>query len=295
MGPPRPPRAGCWSWPAWPRWPTCGSTASTWPTRSRCSPPTGSGSAALATDNELAIRCAALAPHLAARRPRPRWKSAGASHQNLRWFRTTLLGRQPGWAVTPAPVGPWRPVRLLPWGAHQVVGRWLETRLVAPAPGETRGSVSVELRCTAGGGAVPTASFEVGGVRAPLDRGGRRGPSGGARCGDPHRHRAVVALYPRRPTPVSGRRHRGGRSGDARAGGLPNRRGRRPRRRVRGGGQRRPGVLPRRMLVPDRPRFVRRLRRGRRAHADAGPRRRHEHGPGPRWHGLRGRPVLLRL
>ena len=69
---------------------------------------------ALSDDNRLVIRFSALTPLLEGRRPRPRWKTQGASHQNLRWFRTTLLGRQPGWTVTPAPVGPWRPVRLLP-------------------------------------------------------------------------------------------------------------------------------------------------------------------------------------
>ena len=120
---------------------------------------------ALRQDNELVICCSALAPRLAERRPRPRWKSAGASHQNLRWFRTTLLGRQPGWTVTPAPVGPWRPVRLRPWGSHQVLSRWLEARPQADGPG---GTVSVELRCTTAPGTVPAGSMEVGGARAPL-------------------------------------------------------------------------------------------------------------------------------
>jgi beta-mannosidase len=35
-------------------------------------------------------------------------------HQNLRWFRTTLLGRMPGWSATGAPVGPWRGLELVP-------------------------------------------------------------------------------------------------------------------------------------------------------------------------------------
>ncbi len=34
------------------------------------------------------------------------------AEQNLRFFRTSLLGRAPGFAPGPAPVGPWRPVRL---------------------------------------------------------------------------------------------------------------------------------------------------------------------------------------
>ena len=63
--------------------------------------------------HELVVRCAALEGVLAAKRARPRWKTYLVRSQNLRWIRTTLLGRIPGWAVVPAPVGPWRPVRLL--------------------------------------------------------------------------------------------------------------------------------------------------------------------------------------
>jgi len=63
-------------------------------------------------DNELVLRFAALDPLLAARRPRPRWRAPMLEHQQLRWFRTTLLGRTPGWSPPCPPVGPWRPVRL---------------------------------------------------------------------------------------------------------------------------------------------------------------------------------------
>jgi beta-mannosidase len=67
----------------------------------------------LAGDNELAIRCRALAPLLAVRRPpRARWRTRLVADGNLRFFRTALLGRAPGFAPGPAPVGPWRPVRL---------------------------------------------------------------------------------------------------------------------------------------------------------------------------------------
>lgn len=63
--------------------------------------------------NELAIRCRALTPLLAGRRrPRARWRTRLVDEPNLRFVRTTLLGRAPGYAPGPAPVGPWRPVRL---------------------------------------------------------------------------------------------------------------------------------------------------------------------------------------
>ena len=61
---------------------------------------------------QLVIRCRALDKALGARRPRPRWKAPMIENQQLRWFRTTLLGRTPGWSPPAAAVGPWRGVRL---------------------------------------------------------------------------------------------------------------------------------------------------------------------------------------
>jgi beta-mannosidase len=68
--------------------------------------------AKLVGDNELVLRFSALDAGLAARRPRPRWRAPMVEHQQLRWFRTTLLGRTPGWSPPAAAVGPWRPIRL---------------------------------------------------------------------------------------------------------------------------------------------------------------------------------------
>jgi beta-mannosidase len=99
-----------------------------------------------AGDHELVVRCAALPPVLAPRRPRPRWKTYLVDHQNLRWIRTSLLGRIPGWAVVPPVVGPWRPVRLL--------------SLPAAGPDE----VTLRADCDAeGGGGTVTASFVLRG------------------------------------------------------------------------------------------------------------------------------------
>ncbi len=98
-------------------------------------------------ENELVLRCHALGPMLEApRRPRARWRTRLATG-NLRFFRTMLLGRAPGFAPGPATVGPWRPV-------------WLERRrklvlerlqiLPAISAGDGQLDVSAQLRPLAG-------------------------------------------------------------------------------------------------------------------------------------------------
>ena len=64
--------------------------------------------------HELAVCARALAPLLSTRRrPRARWRSRVPRENDLRWIRTTLLGRAPGFAPGPPIVGPWRPVETL--------------------------------------------------------------------------------------------------------------------------------------------------------------------------------------
>ena len=65
-----------------------------------------------AAGNELVLRCDPLDAQLKARRPRPRWRTPMVTQQQLRWWRTTLLGRTPGWSPPAAPVGLWRDVWL---------------------------------------------------------------------------------------------------------------------------------------------------------------------------------------
>ncbi len=62
--------------------------------------------------NELVLGFRSLSEDLKKKRPRPRWKTNLVSHQQLRWHRTSLLGRIPGWSPPLAAVGPWRPVRI---------------------------------------------------------------------------------------------------------------------------------------------------------------------------------------
>jgi len=64
----------------------------------------------LGEHNELVLRFKSLDALLQVRRSRPRWRTPMVANQRLNWFRTTLLGRTPGWSPPVATVGPWRPV-----------------------------------------------------------------------------------------------------------------------------------------------------------------------------------------
>lgn len=89
--------------------------------------------------HELLIRCRALAPELAQRRPRPRWRVPMLREQQLRWFRTSLLGRTPGWSPPCPAVGPWRDI----WIEQRrldVIATTLKVELV-----EGRGRVRIAL------------------------------------------------------------------------------------------------------------------------------------------------------
>jgi beta-mannosidase len=109
--------------------------------------------------HELAVCARALAPLLAQRsRPRARWRTRVADN-NLRRFRTTLLGRAPGFAPGPPVVGPWRPVEVVPAGRLRLgVRTWLD--------GEDG---VVEVRCAAEAGPLEAT---LGSVTASLPAGG---------------------------------------------------------------------------------------------------------------------------
>jgi beta-mannosidase len=67
----------------------------------------------LAEENELTFVCRSLDHALKVKRARPRWRAPMVEHLQLRWLRSTLLGRTPGWSPPAAAVGPWRPVRIV--------------------------------------------------------------------------------------------------------------------------------------------------------------------------------------
>ena len=110
-----------------------------------------------AGDNELVIRCRALEPLLAMKRPRPRWRAPMIENQQLRWFRTTLLGRTPGWSPPAAAVGPFRPIRIERRAAVAIDDVRVEARLEGAA-----GVVEVACRARAiGGGAIDAIELVV--------------------------------------------------------------------------------------------------------------------------------------
>ncbi len=63
-----------------------------------------------AGEHELALCFRSLTAALRAKRPRPRWRVPMLEQQQLRWFRTTLLGRTPGWSPSVPAVGPWQTI-----------------------------------------------------------------------------------------------------------------------------------------------------------------------------------------
>ncbi|HEY8312476.1 MAG TPA: hypothetical protein VIG47_18040, partial [Gemmatimonadaceae bacterium] len=113
------------------------------------------------------IRFAAIGKALNARRPRPRWRTRLVSNQNLRWIRTTLLGRIPGWSNAAQPVGPWKAVSIIPRSTVRILTQKVRSRLDG---GDGVVSVAVRLSVPAGMG-VNAASVKIGTVeRAAIIR-----------------------------------------------------------------------------------------------------------------------------
>ena len=107
----------------------------------------------LRAENELLICCRALAPRLRVRRkPRARWRTRVVAEGNLRFHRTAVAGRAPGFAPGPEIVGPWRPVWLEMRRGAAVEGLRVRARLV-----DGEGVVTVDGRLAAIGSApLPT-------------------------------------------------------------------------------------------------------------------------------------------
>lgn len=156
--------------------------------------------ALLQEQNELLIRFGSLKEALKARRPRPRWKTKLVEQQQLRWWRTSLLGRIPGWTPAVPAVGPWKAVRLLSRSAIRV-----ENLDVRSALDGSTGIVHFRATArTTDNRPLDAAHLKVGAIEIALqsvaDGGGRWQLSGEARLEQvsrwwPHTH-GEPQLYP---------------------------------------------------------------------------------------------------
>jgi len=118
-------------------------------------------------ENELVIACRALTPLLAvSKRPRQRWRTRWVYEGNLRWHRTMIWGRCPGHAPGPAPVGPWRPIRLVKKPSCGIE----ELRLVPRLAGED-GVVGIRARAYGSFGAAEALIGEAAAKLTPDEDG----------------------------------------------------------------------------------------------------------------------------
>jgi beta-mannosidase len=114
-------------------------------------------------EHELQLRFHALEPLLSDSRPRPKWRTALVARQQIRHFRTTLLGRTSTWWPQVAPVGPWRPILVEPASPLRVEHTDLRTAL----DGDD-GVVRVALQARQVGAAPGNGVLRVGGHAAPV-------------------------------------------------------------------------------------------------------------------------------
>ena len=231
----------------------------------------------LSGDNELLIRCRALGPLLKQRRkPRARWRTR-VTAGNLRFFRTMILGRAPGFAPGPAAVGPWRPISLERSRGPEVGAPRLRTRLEGD-DGVLSVSVPVDAALTDvtvrldGPSGVHEVALTVGdGIAAGDLTVPGVAPWWPHTHGEPNLHEVQLLT--------------GERVIDAGRVGLPLDRTRRRPRSRRGRGRHRPArqrparLRPRRRLDPGRRARPRPVGRGAARRARAGARRRDEHAP----------------
>ncbi len=114
-----------------------------------------------AGDRTLVIRFASVERWLARKRPRPAWKTRLVEHQQLRWLRTSLLGRIPSWCPPLPIVGPWRGVWFEPAPPIAAVGH----RICASVAG-TDGHLEVSVTVTRP--SRPSGTVRVGAMTVPL-------------------------------------------------------------------------------------------------------------------------------
>jgi beta-mannosidase len=134
--------------------------------------------------SELAIRCRPLPK--GPKEPRARWRTRIADG-NLRWIRTTLIGRT-SFAPGPPPVGPWRPVRI-----ERRRGVAIDEVRLRPRVEFDDGVLAVRAALRSLGPELPELEVEVGDAKASLADGEVRIPH--AERWWPHTHGEPVR-YP---------------------------------------------------------------------------------------------------
>jgi beta-mannosidase len=114
--------------------------------------------------NELVLCFRSVGAALKAKRPRPRWRTRLVEPQQLRWIRTALVGRIPGWTPAAAPVGPWRPVLLEQRAVVAAIAADVRTEVEG-----ADGLVHVVVRVQAAGGRpVEAGRLNAGGASGAL-------------------------------------------------------------------------------------------------------------------------------
>lgn len=100
--------------------------------------------------NELVLCFRSVRAVLAQQRPRPRWKTALVEQQELRFVRTSLLGRIPGWTPPLPAIGPWRAVELISSGPGSLANvslhaNWAENMGRLTISAEVRGQIQAAV------------------------------------------------------------------------------------------------------------------------------------------------------
>jgi len=107
-------------------------------------------------DNLVHLRVGSLDEALKARRARPRWRAPMMEHQQLRWFRQSVLGRTPGWSPPAPPLGVWQRVTVEPDGVQPP-----SCDVHAELGPDGVGVVTVEVACDPSARAPERIEFEL--------------------------------------------------------------------------------------------------------------------------------------
>jgi beta-mannosidase len=126
-----------------------------------------------AGEHALLMRFRSLGAALAEKRPRPRFRTRLTRSDRLRFFRTSLLGRMPGWSNRYPPVGPWRAIELEPKTSLCGAKLRLHTKVDSG-----QGVVHAELLLPERGAVPRKAVLRVGELETELLVGGQSSLSG---------------------------------------------------------------------------------------------------------------------